>query len=177
MWLPQLFIGPPSIKDVSVDTSVCSVLVRWSTNRNEICGPITFNVTLINESSILVNQSPKNLSNLVPDTNYTLEVCAMDGAGRGMAFTRIFKTAIPKGMSQFIVSTLYPLWLLHHVKAKCSLLHGIVLITPVESSSTGPLYVCWKSKMYFTTICCRQQRAALQLLIWEYTLLMPSLML
>ena len=49
---------------------------------------------------MLVNQSPTNLSNLVPDTNYTLEVYAMNRAGRGMALKIKFKTAIPKGMLQ-----------------------------------------------------------------------------
>ena len=96
----QLFVGPPSIEDLNVGTSECSVLVMWSTNSDEICGVITYNVTFNNGSSMFVNQSPTNLNNLVPDTDYTLAIFAMNRAGRGMALTRVFKTAIPKGMLQ-----------------------------------------------------------------------------
>ena len=89
------FIGPPSIKDVIVNACVRSASVRWSTNRNEICGLITYNVTLINggRMSVLVNQSTMNLNNLVPDTNYILAISAMDKAGKGNTLKSTFKTA------------------------------------------------------------------------------------
>ena len=91
-----------------VNASVCSASVRWSTNRNEICGPITSNVTVDDGSvHVLANQLHTNLSNLVPDTNYTLAIFAEDKAGKGNTLESIFTTAVPKGMSWYMYTYSY----------------------------------------------------------------------
>ena len=93
---------------------MCSILVRWTSSRDNICGPIRYVVQLIKSAdSVLRRTSTTDLDipliNLVPDTNYTITITGMDSTGLGMTSRNMFNTAMPKSMSMNMRTAYVPL--------------------------------------------------------------------
>jgi len=102
----------PSIEITSVNTSVCSASVRWSTSRSDTCGPIKYTVQLLkdgtNMRSLTTNTTSQQIFDLVPSTNYTITVKVM---GSGKVEMTKFGTDIisPAGMCTNLYHK-YTLW-------------------------------------------------------------------
>ncbi|XP_065915459.1 uncharacterized protein [Dysidea avara] len=94
--------GPPSITNMSYSTSVCSVSLEWSSSRDEICGPISYRVLIDTNDETVKNISTNNpealMVNLVPNTDYTFEIVAMDTTG-GVSMNGTFSTDMSVGES------------------------------------------------------------------------------
>jgi len=101
-----ILVELPSIEITSVNTSVCSASVRWSTSRSDACAPIKYNVQLLkddtNMRSLTTNTTSQQIFDLVPGTNYIITVEVM---GSGRIETTKFGTDIisPAGMCTYFV--------------------------------------------------------------------------
>jgi len=98
--------------------------------------------------NLTTNAILEQLSNLVPSTNYTIAIKAMDSAGIGMTKKDKFATAIIPHTGMCVLAC--ECMLLNHAssyspygKMKPLMLHGVVMRqTSVEFMPTGQLYVC-----------------------------------
>jgi len=92
-----ILIELPSIEITSVHTSMRSASVRWSTSRSDTCGPLKYNVQLLHNGVILrsltTDTTFTQIFNLVPSTNYTIEVEVM-----GSEKVEMTKFGTPAGM-------------------------------------------------------------------------------
>ena len=86
---------------MSYSTSVCSVSLEWSSSRDEICGPINYRVLLATNDEIVKSISTNNpealMVTLVPNTEYTFEIVAMDTTGEGVSMNGTFSTNMSVG--------------------------------------------------------------------------------
>ena len=96
--LENILAELPFIEIITVNTSMCSASVRWLSSRNDACGFLTYDVQLLNNDNVLrnlmTNATLKQLSNLVPSTNYPIAIKAMYHAAIGMTKKDKFSTAI-----------------------------------------------------------------------------------
>jgi len=97
--LPSILVGPPSIEAVNIIANICYVSVMWSSKRNEACGAVSYNLQLEYSGRVMKNMnatsSEISMINLAPDTNYTLNIAAINGTQEGMRMKQMISTGKP----------------------------------------------------------------------------------